>query len=67
MTLAVLFESHVVADVPVPFPVTATAMYFFLKVRVNLRVDFVALEIFLHAFGTEAVADFTCAVQEYHW
>jgi hypothetical protein len=55
----VLFESQVVAVVPVPFPVTATAMNFPLKVFVTARVDLVAFEIFLQDFGIVAVALFT--------
>jgi hypothetical protein len=63
----VLLESQVVAVVPVPFPVTATAMNFPLKALVTARVDLVAFEIFLQDFGIVEVALFTCEVQEYHW
>jgi len=58
-TIAVLLESHLVADVPVLVPVTATARYFPLKELVTASVDFVALEILLQVFGIVAVTLFT--------
>jgi hypothetical protein len=55
----VLLESHLVADVPVPFPVTTAAKYFPLKELVTASVDFVALEILLQVFGIVALTLFT--------
>ena len=67
LTLAVLFDSHVVADVPALLPVTATTIYFPLNFLVNARVDLVALEIGLHFLGTIMGMAETFAEQEYHW
>ena len=66
-TIVVLFESHLVADVPVLVPVTVTARYFPLKELVTASVDFVALETLLQVLGMVCVAALTCFVQEYHW
>ena len=61
-----LFESHLVAKVPVPFPTTLTARYFPLCDLITVNVGFVALEIVLQVLGIVAVTALTRAVQAYH-
>jgi hypothetical protein len=56
-----------VAGVPATVPLTATAMYFPLKVFVTANLVVVALEMALQVLGMVCVTALTCALHEYHW
>ena len=67
LTLAVVFESQVVAVVPALVPVTRTATYLFRCATVNLKVLRVAPTIAVQVEGTVLRAAVTALVQAYHW
>ncbi len=67
LTLVVLFESHLVADVPALVPVTNTAMNLPFCAFANFNVLLVERDIFLQVMGTLALTVANFLVQEYHW
>ena len=67
LTLAVVFESQVVAVVPTLVPVTRTATYLFRCAVVNLKVLRVAPAIAVQVDGADVRVEVTAFVQAYHW